>query len=71
MRRMTRDRNAMPSDPADDQQNEGGEDQSGQEAQFLRVVACHGDVFVCLTIQRKPTWLMPVSIGCAWRAAGR
>jgi hypothetical protein len=23
------------------------------------------------TMHRKPTWLMPVSIGCAWRAAGR
>jgi len=23
------------------------------------------------TTHRKPTWLMPESIGCAWRAAGR
>jgi hypothetical protein len=57
--------------PADDQQNEGGKGQPSQKAEFLRVVACHGDGPACLTIQRKPTWLMPVSIGCAWRAAGR
>ena len=32
----------------------------------LPLLVAHG-----LTTQRKPTWLMPLSIGCAWRAAGR
>jgi hypothetical protein len=29
------------------------------------------DVLLCLMTHRNPTWLMDVSIGWAWRAAGR
>ena len=47
------DCNAMHYDPGDEQQNEGGEDQPGQQAGVLRVVAHHGAVPACLTMQRN------------------
>jgi hypothetical protein len=31
----------------------------------------YGDSLPALTMHRNPTWLVDVSTGCAWRAAGR